>query len=105
MREACGLQHFARGNETGGIEAELRVLAATRRPFSRAFAVETHANADVRFHADFLCRADRLFQLLELFGNDDYLLSELATEQRDANECRVFVAIANDQTFGVLVHR
>ena len=97
MREAGGLQHFAGGNETCRIETELRVLAATRRPFARAFAVKAHANADVRFHADFLCRADCLLELFEFLGNDDDLLAELATEQRDADERRVLVAIANDE--------
>ena len=105
MREAGRLQHFARGNETCGVETELRVLAAARRPFASAFAVKTHANSDVRFHADFLCCADCLLELFEFLGNDDHLLAELATEQRDADERRVFVAIANDETFGILVHR
>ena len=105
MPQACGLQHFARGDETCGIETELRVLAPARRPFARAFAVKADANADVRFHADFLCRADRLLKLFEFLGNDDHLFAELAAKQRDADEGRVFVAIANDETFGVLVHR
>src|SRR6266508_1292214 len=105
MREASRLQHFARGNETCCIETELRVLAATRRPFSRAFAVKTHPNSDVRFHADFLCCADCLLQLFEFLGNDDYLFTELATEQRDADKRCVFVAIANNETLGILVHR
>ena len=105
MREAGRLQHFARGDETCCIETELRVLAATRRPFSGAFAVKAHANSDVRFHADFLRRANRLLELFEFLGNDDDLLTELATEQRDADERSVFVAIANDQTLGILVHR
>src|SRR4030095_4725196 len=30
---------------------------------------------------------------------------ELATKQRDTDECRVFIAIANDETFSVLMHR
>src|SRR4029077_11005012 len=105
MCEASRLQHFARGNETCCIETELRVLAATRCPFSRAFAVKTHANSDVRFHADFLCCADCLLEFFEFLGNDDHLLTELTTQQRDADERRVFVAIANNETFGILVHR
>src|SRR6267378_6889024 len=104
MRQACGLQHFARGDETCGIETELRVLAPTRRPFARAFAVKADPNADVWFHADFLCRADRLLKLFEFFGNNDHLLVELATKERDADEGRVFIAITNDETFGILVH-
>ena len=47
MREPGRLQHFARGDETGGVETELRVLAAARRPFAGAFAVQTDANSDV----------------------------------------------------------
>src|SRR5438105_14368624 len=105
MPQACGLQHLAPGDMTCGIESELPVLAPPRRPFARAFAVKSDANADVRFHADFLCRADRLLKLFEFLGNDDHLFAELAAKQRDADEGRVFVAIANDETFGVLVHR
>src|SRR5206468_4544134 len=105
MREASRLQHFARGNETCRIETELRVLAATRRPFPSAFAVKTNANSDVRFHADFLCRADCLLELFEFLGNDDHFLTELTTEQRDADKRSVFIAIANNEAFGILVHR
>ena len=32
-------------------------------------------------------------------------LAELAAEQRDADERAVLVAVANDETFGILVHR
>src|SRR5206468_1289742 len=103
--EASRLQHFARGNETCCIETELRVLAATRCPFSRAFAVKTHANSDVRFHPDFFCCTDCLLELFEFLGNDDHLLTELTTQQRDADEGCVFVAIANNETLGILVHR
>ena len=71
MRQARRLQHFARGNEARGIETELRVLAAAGRPFARAFAVKTHADADVRFDADFLCRANRLLELFEFLDHDD----------------------------------
>src|SRR5438477_450040 len=99
------MMRYDRGDETCGIETELRVLAPARRPFTRALAVKTDANADVRFHADFLCRTDRLLKLFEFLGNDDHLLAELAAKQRDPDEGRVFVAIANDETFGVLVHR
>src|SRR4026208_1304369 len=105
MREASRFQHFARGNETCRIETELRVLTATRSPFSSAFAVKAHSNSDVRFHADFLCCADCLLELFEFLGNDDHLLTRLAAERRDADERCVFVAIANNETFGILVHR
>ena len=81
MRQARGLQHLARGDETCGIETELRVLAPARRPFARAFAVKTDANADVRLHANFLCGADRLLEFFEFLDDDDDLLAELATKQ------------------------
>src|SRR6266480_6567873 len=79
MCEAGRFQHFARGNETCRIETELRVLTATRSPLSSSFAVKAHSNSDVRFHADFLCCADCLLELFEFLGNDDHLLTELAT--------------------------
>src|SRR5256714_8982622 len=46
-------QYLACSNEIGRIEAELRVFAAARRPFTGPFGVQANANADVRFDADF----------------------------------------------------
>ena len=48
------------------------------RPFAGAFAVQTHANSDVRFDADFLCGANGLLELLEFLDDDDDRLAELA---------------------------
>ena len=39
MRESRRFQHLARRDQAGGVETELRVLAAARRPFARALAV------------------------------------------------------------------
>src|SRR4029453_13262959 len=99
MRETCGLQHLARGDETCGIQTKLRVLSPAWRPFARALSVKTEPNSELRFHADFLWRADRLLKLFKFFGHDDDFLVELATKQRDADECRVFIAIANIEIF------
>ena len=101
----AALQHFARRHQAGGIETELRVLTAARRPFSRALAVKPHTNADVRLDANFLGRANRLLEFLEFLDHDDDGLAELATEQRDANESAVLVAVADDEALRVLVHR
>src|SRR5581483_7883771 len=105
MREARGLQHSAGGYETCSIEAEFCVLAAAGCPFAGTFAVKTYPNTNMRFHANFLRGADCLLQLFELFGDDDHFFAKLAAEQRDTDERRVFVTIANDETFGVLMHR
>ena len=86
MREPRRLQHLARSDQIRRVEAELRVLAAARRPFARAFAVQAHANADLRLDADLLRRADGLLKLLELLDHDDDRLAEFAAEQRDADE-------------------
>ena len=81
MRQTGLFQHLARRDEVGGIETELRVLAAARRPFARAFAVKPHANADARLDANFFRSANRLLELLEFFDHDDDRLAELAAEQ------------------------
>src|SRR5437762_13957180 len=104
MRQARGLQYFARGDETCGIETELRVLASARGPFARAFAVKADANADVRFHADFICRADLLLDLFELFVNDVHLLVVLSSKHLDADERRLLITVANDDAFRILMH-
>src|SRR5579872_209637 len=62
----------------GGGETELRVLAAGRRPFARAFRQEADADADPRLDVHLrgdLC--DRA-QLRQLLGDDDDFLAELA---------------------------
>ena len=66
--------------------------------------MQTHADADHRFDADFLGRADRLLKLLEFLHHDDDRLAELAAEQRDADEGLILVAVADDQALRVLVH-
>src|ERR1044072_4063492 len=93
MCETSRLEHFARSSKTCRIETHLPFPPAARRPFSSAFTIQAHTNANVRFHADFLCRANRLLKFFELLRNDDHLLIELATKQRNADERCVFVAI------------
>ena len=46
-----------------------------------------------------------MFELLEFFDDNDDRLAKLAPQKCDTNEGRVFVTIANDQAFRVLVHR
>ena len=86
MREPVRLQHLARRDEVRRAQAELRVLAAARRPLAGAFAVQPHADADDRLDAHFLRDAQRLLQLLELLDDEDDLLAELAAEHRGANK-------------------
>ena len=62
------------------LEPELRVLAAARRPFARAFAVQPHPDADQRLDAHLLGDPQRLLQLLEFLDDDDDRLAEAAAE-------------------------
>src|SRR5262249_55153876 len=101
MREPCSLQHFTRRDEACRIKTEFRALATAARPFASTFTVKTYANADVRFHSDFLGRANRLLKLFEVFRNDHDLLAQFAPKQGDPDESSVFVAVANDKAFGV----
>ena len=71
MREPCLFQHLAGGDEIGGVEAELRVLTAARRPFAGTFAVQPDSNPNHRFDANFFCGADGLLELFEFLNNDD----------------------------------
>src|SRR4030088_1696291 len=104
MREPGRFQHFTGRNQTGGIETELRVLAAARRPFSAAFAVKPNTDADVRFHTNFLGGADRLLQLFEFLDDDNGRLAKLSTKERDADVSFVLVAVADDEALRVFVH-
>ena len=105
MRKTSLLQHFARRHQARSVQTELRVFAAARRPASRAFAVKPHTNSNERLDANFLSRANRLLELLQFFHHDDDGLVELATEQRDANERAILVAVADDEALRILVHR
>src|SRR2546430_10577131 len=98
-------QHLTGSDETGCVETEFRVFAAARRPFARAFAVQTSTNTDVRFDADLVRNANGLLELLQLFGNNDDRLTKFATEKCNANKSRIFVAVADDQALRVLLHR
>src|SRR5262249_30213931 len=104
MREACSLQHFTRRDEACRIKTEFRVLATAGRPFASAFAIKTYTNADVRFDAHFLCRANRLLKLFEFFCNDHDFFVQFAPKQSDPDKGFIFVAVADDKTFGVFMH-
>src|SRR6266852_506890 len=105
MREASFFQHLTRSDQIGCVQAKLGVLAATRRPFAGAFAVQPDTNPDQWLDADFFRSANGLLELLKFFDNDYSFFAELAPEQRDANKRGVLVAVADDQALGVFVHR
>src|SRR5205823_8229355 len=105
MGKARGFQHLAGRDQIGGVETELRVLTTAGRPFAGTFAVQADANPDHRLDADFFRGFDRLFELLEFFNDDDNELAKFPAEQCDSNKRLVLVAVADDQTLGVLVHR
>ena len=104
MRQSLALQYFAGGNQADGIEPELGVLPAAGCPFARAFAVQAHPDANQRLDPDFLGGPDGLLELFQLFNHDDDQLAQFAPHKCDPNKGRILVAIANNQTFRVLVH-
>src|SRR6266478_9079413 len=110
MKELEGLcqtglfQHLASSHEIGGVETEFGVLAAARRPFARAFAIQTSTNTNIGFEADLLRRANDLLQLFEFFRDDNNRLAKFAAKQRDANKSGIFIAVADDQALRVFLH-
>src|SRR5205823_12839763 len=104
MRQPFAFQHIAGGNEIEGIESKLRVLASTGGPFARAFAGQTHPNANERFDPNFLGGPNGLLQFFQLFNHADDLFVAFTPQKRDPNKSRILVAIANDQALRVLVH-
>src|SRR5262249_2868819 len=105
MRQAGILQHLAGGDEIGCVETELRVLAAARGPFAGAFAVQASANSNVRLDHNLLRGANDLLNLFQLFCDNDNRLPQFAAKQGYANESRILVAIADNQTLGIFLHR
>ncbi len=97
-------QDFDRFEDFCSRKAELRVLAAGCRPLARALGQKPHADSDPRHDVhlgrDFRDRA----QLRQFLGDQDDLLVEFAPEHRHPDVGRVFVAIADDQRFGIVVH-
>ena len=45
-----------------------------------------------------------MLKLFQFFDNNDDRFTELAAEERNANERGIFVAVADDQAFRILVH-
>src|SRR5262245_54100113 len=105
MPEALRLQHFARHDQVRRAQAELRVLSPARRPFSRAFAMQSYPDPDVGLDAHFLCNPQRLFQFLQFFDNYHDRLAETTAKHGRPDKGSVLVAVANNKALGVLVHR
>src|SRR5207249_9829714 len=57
-----------------------------------------------RFDADFFLYSDGLLKLFQFCNNNDDRFTEFAAEERNANERGIFIAVADDQTFRILVH-
>ena len=53
MWESLALQNFAGGNKANCIEPELRIFPSARRPFTRAFASQTHPDPNQRLDPNF----------------------------------------------------
>ena len=67
--------------------------------------MQPDTDPDVRFDADFLRRANRLIEFLEFLRDDDHRFAKLPSEQRDPNKCGILIAVADDETLGVFMHR
>src|SRR5882724_7259800 len=91
-------------SQIGGAEAEFGVLAAARRPFAGAFAIQASTNANVGLDANFVRCANDLLQFFQFFRDDNDRFAKFAPKQRDANESGIFIAVADDQTLGVFLH-
>src|SRR5882724_12362419 len=104
LRQSGLLQHLACSNQIGGVQAEFGVLAAARRPFAGAFAVQASTNANVGLDADLVGCTNDLFQLFQLFRDDNDRFAKFAAKQRDANKSGIFIAVADDQALRVFLH-
>src|SRR5439155_9985590 len=104
VRQPGILQHLTRSNQIGGVETEFGVLAAARRPFACAFAIQTSTNTNVGFAVDLLRCANDLLQLFEFFRDDNDRLAKLAAKQCNANKSGIFIAVADDQALRVFLH-
>ena len=101
---ALAAEQFARPDQFRGGQAELGVLAAARRPLAGTLGGEAHAHADPRFDIHLLGHGEDLREFLDFFHHHDQALAELATEHGIAHVIGVLVAIANDETFQVIVN-
>src|SRR5438270_11718443 len=104
MAQTSRLQHLAGGNKAGSIQSKLCVFSPARRPPPRTLAVEADPNSNVRLKSNLFGSANRLFELFQLFHDDNSRLPKFATEQSDSDKSPVLVAIADDQAFRVLVY-
>ena len=105
VRQAGGLEHFARDEQVRGAQSELCVLPATQRPLSRAFRREPHADSDPRLRADLSRHGENLRQLLELLDDENDALAEFRAEQRILDQTGILVSVADDERFRIVVNR
>src|SRR6266516_3216505 len=104
LRQPGLFQHLTRSNQIGGVETEFSVLAAARRPFAGAFAIQASTNTNVGLDTHLVGSANDLLQLFQFFSDDNDRFAKFAAKQRDANESGIFIAVADDQTLGVFLH-
>ncbi len=94
-----------RRQQLGGGKAELRVIAARSLPLAAAFGMQPDADAEIGLDADLAGDAEDLAELRELLDDEDDALAEPLAGERDADEERVLVAVADDQPLGAAHHR
>src|SRR4029077_9201651 len=104
VRQPGVFQHLAGSHEICGVETKFGVLAAARRPFAGAFAIQASTNANQGLDADFVRCANDLLKFFQFFSDDNDRFTKFSAKQRNANKSGIFIAIANDQTLGVFLH-
>src|SRR5712671_929108 len=105
VAEVFGLENFGRSQQFGRAQPEFCVFAAAFSPLAGAFAQQARADANDRLDADLARDVNDVSKLFELLNDHDDLLAELDAEESHFDEARVFVAVADDHSTGLIQQR
>ena len=96
-----GVERVAHGDQVGGRETELGVLATTGRPLACSLGEETHTGADHRLDTHLLGDGQDLVEFLQLLNDEDHLLAEFQPQQGCTDELIILVAVTHHETLGI----
>ena len=85
-------------------QSELAGVAAALLPFSASRRGKLDAHAEVRLHAELLCRLGYDFKLVELLHHDEDSLAHLLCQECELYIVLVFVSVAYDERIALTLH-
>src|SRR2546423_10048169 len=102
IETTLGLEAIDELHQLRRAESDLRLLATAFRPPAGPFGVELDADARRRSDPELVGDLEHDVHLAQLLENDEHLMPQLLTHQRETHELFVLVAVAHDHVIRVL---